>query len=114
MVNPYAYCSLFSDIHLAAGFSFQQAASIRHPSNVLSIVPGDFRHIGKLDILVMSQAPGLPDIDLTLYSAPSFSTRKAIHISCWISHTSLQVHQIRLKFHHPHSRNQLSLMSTGI
>ena len=74
MVNPYAYCSLFSDMHLAADFSFQQAATIRHANNVLSTVPGDFRHIGKLDILVMSQAPGLPDIDMTLYLAPSFST----------------------------------------
>lgn len=74
MVNPYACCSLVTDMHLAADFSFQQAATIHHSNNVLSIVPGDFRHIGKLDILVMSQTPGLPNIDMTLYHAPSFST----------------------------------------
>lgn len=67
-------------MHLAADFSFQQAATVRHASKVLSVVPGDFRHIGKLDILVMSQIPGLTDIDMTLYPAPSFSTQGRLYI----------------------------------
>ncbi|KAF8352219.1 hypothetical protein F5887DRAFT_874393 [Amanita rubescens] len=63
-----------------ADLSFQQLATFRHPNNVLNVVPGDFRHIGKLDILVMSQSPGSSDTDMTLYLSPSFSASDSIKI----------------------------------
>ncbi|KAF8626356.1 hypothetical protein AX15_005010 [Amanita polypyramis BW_CC] len=62
-------------------FSFQYSQSFYHPQKILNVVPGDFRHVGRLDVLVMSQRPGLSDIDMTLYpSAGTFNTSNAIKI----------------------------------
>ncbi|KAK2460674.1 hypothetical protein APHAL10511_007144 [Amanita phalloides] len=57
-----------------AEFSFQQSAFLRHTNKIVNVVPGDFRHIGKLDMLIMSQRSGSLDTDLTLYRASSNGT----------------------------------------
>ena len=48
--------------------------SFRHSQKILNVVPGDFRHVGRLDVLVMSQNTGSLDVDMTLYPAPSTTT----------------------------------------
>lgn len=48
-------------------FTFEKTDSFQHPQRISNVVPGDFTHNGKLDILVMSQ--GNNQLDLTLYPA---------------------------------------------
>ena len=50
-------------------FSFVDGGSFKHPQKVYNVVPGDFTHSGKLDILVMSQSQRNNQLDLTLYPA---------------------------------------------
>ena len=50
-------------------FSFVDAGAFKHSRRVLNVVPGDFTHSGKLDLLVMSQSRSSDQIDLTLYPA---------------------------------------------
>jgi hypothetical protein len=50
-------------------FSFVDAGAFKHNRKVLNVVPGDFTHSGKLDLLVMSQSRSSNQIDLTLYPA---------------------------------------------
>ena len=50
-------------------FSFVDAGALKHSRRVLNVVPGDFTHSGKLDLLVMSQSRSSDQIDLTLYPA---------------------------------------------
>ncbi|KIM49554.1 hypothetical protein M413DRAFT_438743 [Hebeloma cylindrosporum] len=52
-------------------FSFAEGESFKHPRKVYNVVPGDFTHSGKLDILVMSQSRNNNQLDLTLYPALS-------------------------------------------
>jgi len=50
-------------------FSFVDGGSFKHPQKIYNVVPGDFTHSGKLDILVMSQSQSNNQLDLTLYPA---------------------------------------------
>ncbi|KAF8162813.1 hypothetical protein B0H34DRAFT_295552 [Crassisporium funariophilum] len=50
-------------------FSFADSSPFKHSKKVLNVVPGDFTHSGKLDILVMSQSSTSNQMDLTLYQA---------------------------------------------
>ncbi|KIJ94536.1 hypothetical protein K443DRAFT_683654 [Laccaria amethystina LaAM-08-1] len=50
-------------------FSFQNSGSFKHPRRVYNVVPGDFTHSGKLDLLVMSQSVTANQLELTLYPA---------------------------------------------
>ncbi|KAM6500960.1 hypothetical protein JOM56_003974 [Amanita muscaria] len=59
-------------------FSFQQSRSIRHKQKIVNVVPGDFRHVGKLDVLVMSPSSGSSGIDMTLYPEPFSGTSGAL------------------------------------
>ncbi|KAG6899532.1 hypothetical protein C0993_009348 [Termitomyces sp. T159_Od127] len=52
-----------------AAFTYQEASSFRHTHRVQNIVPGDFTHSGKLDILVMSESQSKGQLDMTLYPA---------------------------------------------
>ena len=57
------------NIWLPELFSFVDAGAFKHGRRVLNVVPGDFTHSGKLDLLVMSQSRSSDQIDLTLYPA---------------------------------------------
>ncbi|KAF9453642.1 hypothetical protein P691DRAFT_812990 [Macrolepiota fuliginosa MF-IS2] len=48
-------------------FVFQEGNSFKHPSKVLNVVPGDFTHSGKQDILVMSKGRNGNEIDMLVY-----------------------------------------------
>ncbi|KDR81920.1 hypothetical protein GALMADRAFT_240232 [Galerina marginata CBS 339.88] len=49
-------------------FTFVDLGSpFKHPRRVYNVVPGDFTHSGKLDLLVMSQSQTSNQLDLTLY-----------------------------------------------
>ncbi|KAF8655798.1 hypothetical protein AX16_002884 [Volvariella volvacea WC 439] len=52
-----------------ADFTFQLAHTFKHPSKVLNVVPGDYTHNGKLDILVMSESQTRDTLDLAVYPA---------------------------------------------
>lgn len=58
-----ASCSLFID-----DFSFHRSASFRHPQRVYNVVPGDYTHDGKLDLLVMSQGASSTQLSLFVYT----------------------------------------------
>ncbi|KAN0105511.1 hypothetical protein V8E52_010950 [Russula decolorans] len=49
-------------------FSFRRSASFRHPQRVYNIVPGDYTHDGKLDLLVMSQGASNTQLSLFVYT----------------------------------------------
>jgi hypothetical protein len=57
-------CSLSID-----DFSFRRSASFRHPQRVYNVVPGDYTHDGKLDLLVMSQGVSNTQLSLFVYTA---------------------------------------------
>ncbi|ESK92238.1 t-cell immunomodulatory protein [Moniliophthora roreri MCA 2997] len=51
-------------------FRFDKSGSIRHSNEVYNVVPGDFTHSGKLDLLVMSRSPSANgELALSLYPA---------------------------------------------
>ncbi|KAH8995858.1 hypothetical protein EDB86DRAFT_2920938 [Lactarius hatsudake] len=50
-------------------FSFHRSASFRHPERVYNVVPGDYTHDGRLDLLVMSQSASSTRISLSIYPA---------------------------------------------
>ncbi|KAG6917026.1 hypothetical protein DXG01_004152 [Tephrocybe rancida] len=52
-----------------ADFVFKEAATFHHPRRVQNIVPGDFTHSGKLDLLVMSESQTKGQLDMTVYPA---------------------------------------------
>ena len=56
-------CSLSVD-----DFSFHRSASFRHPRRVYNVVPGDYTHDGKLDLLVMSQGTSNTQLSLSIYA----------------------------------------------
>src|SRR5882757_3692782 len=58
-----AGCSLSTD-----DFSFRRSASFRHPQRVYNVVPGDYTHDGKLDLLVMSQGASSTQLSLFVYT----------------------------------------------
>ncbi|KAG2047539.1 hypothetical protein BDR06DRAFT_963815 [Suillus hirtellus] len=50
-------------------FSFKKVSSVRHPWPIHNVIPGDFTHDGKLDVLVMSSNRASSDrLDMTLYT----------------------------------------------
>ncbi|TFK59480.1 hypothetical protein BDN72DRAFT_780663 [Pluteus cervinus] len=49
-------------------FHYTSSASFRHPTKVVNIVPGDFTHDGRLDLLVMGQGAS-NELDLLVYPA---------------------------------------------
>lgn len=48
-------------------FVFKSTTSFEHPHKIYNVVPGDFTHSGKLDLLVMAQSSTSNQIDLSLY-----------------------------------------------
>ncbi|KAH9170778.1 hypothetical protein EDB89DRAFT_2071520 [Lactarius sanguifluus] len=50
-------------------FSFHRSASFRHPERIYNVVPGDYTHDGRLDLLVMSQSASSTRISLFIYPA---------------------------------------------
>lgn len=50
-------------------FEFKESASFRHPVVVENVVPGDFTHSGKLDLLVMGHSRAGSAVDMVLYPA---------------------------------------------
>lgn len=54
-------------LFLLDAFSFSKASSIQHPTPVYNVIPGDFTHDGKLDLLVMSPNRASTGLDITLY-----------------------------------------------
>lgn len=49
------------------GFSFSKSGSLQHSSKVANVVPGDFTHSGKLDLLVMSYGQTSGQLDMVVY-----------------------------------------------
>lgn len=49
-------------------FEFRKASSIRHSASVANVVPGDFTHDGKLDILVMSADTWRDTLNMAIYT----------------------------------------------
>lgn len=52
-----------------ANFTFQRSASFRHPERIYNVVPGDYTHDGRLDLLVMSQGISSARLSLSIYPA---------------------------------------------
>ncbi|KII89322.1 hypothetical protein PLICRDRAFT_109686 [Plicaturopsis crispa FD-325 SS-3] len=50
-------------------FFFKKSTSFQHPQRVHNVVPGDFTHNGKLDLLVMSQSQTRSQLDAAIYMA---------------------------------------------
>ncbi|KAL1702182.1 hypothetical protein EV121DRAFT_262329 [Schizophyllum commune] len=50
-------------------FMFQPSTTFHHPSKVYNVVPGDFTHNGKLDLLVMSEGSTSYIMDMLVYPA---------------------------------------------
>src|SRR6266850_1321480 len=50
-------------------FSFRRSASFRHPQRVYNVVPGDFTHDGRLDVLVMAQGDSNAQLSLSIYTS---------------------------------------------
>ena len=48
---------------------FQPSITFHHPSKVYNVVPGDFTHNGKLDLLVMSEGSTSYIMDMLVYPA---------------------------------------------
>ncbi|KAJ8522676.1 hypothetical protein ONZ45_g812 [Pleurotus djamor] len=49
-------------------FYYQPSASFRHPRAVYNVVPGDFTHSGKLDLLVMGKGTDTNQLDMVVYA----------------------------------------------
>jgi len=50
-------------------FSFRRSASFRHPQRVYNVVPGDYTHDGRLDVLVMAQGASNQQLSLSIYTS---------------------------------------------
>ncbi|KAF7298495.1 hypothetical protein MKEN_01374600 [Mycena kentingensis (nom. inval.)] len=50
-------------------FIFEPTSPFKHPNPVYNVVPGDFTHSGKLDLLVMAQSSTSNQLDLSVYPA---------------------------------------------
>jgi hypothetical protein len=50
-------------------FTFKQSFSFKHPDKVYNVVPGDFTHSGKLDLLVMGPGRNSGTLNMRLYPA---------------------------------------------
>jgi integrin alpha FG-GAP repeat containing protein 1 len=60
-------------MYIIASFEFKPYTTLRHPNRILNIVPGDFTHSGKLDLLIMAQSDtvfgGGQELEMVLYPA---------------------------------------------
>jgi hypothetical protein len=63
----YTYCRLMQAS--PEDFTFKKSTSFRHPESIYNVVPGDFTHDGKLDLLVMSQGTRQSQLAISLYIA---------------------------------------------
>ncbi|KIY68406.1 hypothetical protein CYLTODRAFT_374377 [Cylindrobasidium torrendii FP15055 ss-10] len=54
-------------------FEFVESTSFKHPLKIQNVVPGDFTHSGKLDILVMAESASRKDV-LEMVVYPSLAT----------------------------------------
>jgi integrin alpha FG-GAP repeat containing protein 1 len=63
------YSCVFLIFWPAVDFVFKPSVSFRHPRKVLNVVPGDFTHTGKLDLLVMSESTTRNQMDMAIYPA---------------------------------------------
>lgn len=75
-VHNWNHGQYFGDIHcertqlvVIDDFAYQESTQIKHSSKVLNVVPGDFTHSGKLDLLVMSEGKNSKEIDMYLYQS---------------------------------------------
>ncbi|KAJ3823019.1 hypothetical protein EV361DRAFT_914190 [Lentinula raphanica] len=50
-------------------YAFQRSFTMKHSNDVYNVVPGDFTHSGKLDLLVMSGSWASASLDLSVYPA---------------------------------------------
>ncbi|KAJ3763113.1 hypothetical protein EV360DRAFT_92057 [Lentinula raphanica] len=50
-------------------YAFQRSFTVKHSNDVYNVVPGDFTHSGKLDLLVMSGSWASASLDLSVYPA---------------------------------------------
>ena len=48
-------------------FTFHRSASFHHPQRVYNVVPGDYTHDGKLDVLVMALGTSIRQLSLSIY-----------------------------------------------
>jgi integrin alpha FG-GAP repeat containing protein 1 len=55
------------EVHHPESFSFTPSDSFKHSKKIVNVVPGDFTHSGKLDLLVMSPSQVDGNLDLTVY-----------------------------------------------
>lgn len=66
---------MFSEV-----FAFEEASSFMHPHRIHNVVPGDFTHSGKLDLLVMGPSQIGGQLDMTLYPAQIGGGFSEIHL----------------------------------
>ncbi|KAJ7221636.1 hypothetical protein GGX14DRAFT_514588 [Mycena pura] len=50
-------------------FIFKASTPFKHPNAIYNVVPGDFTHSGKLDLLVMAKSSTSNQLDLSVYHA---------------------------------------------
>jgi len=55
------------DLIALENFIFDEGQRFTHSAKVLNVVPGDFTHTGKLDLLVMSQGRNKDETDMHVY-----------------------------------------------
>ncbi len=46
---------------------YKKMLTVKHPTKILNILPNDYNHDGRLDILVMSQDSGRNETTMSLY-----------------------------------------------
>lgn len=61
--------TVFVNLWSHTNFSFHRSASFRHPERIYNVVPGDYTHDGRLDLLVMSQSVSSTRLSLSIYPA---------------------------------------------
>ncbi|CAK5279256.1 unnamed protein product [Mycena citricolor] len=66
---PWAAAGAISDQHELEEYLFKKSSSLQHPRKIYNVVPGDFTHSGKLDLLVMAQSSTSNRLDLSVYPA---------------------------------------------
>jgi integrin alpha FG-GAP repeat containing protein 1 len=64
--RPFSF-SVHSKLSEEDDFVYKKTFSFKHPSPIVNVIPGDFTHDGKLDLLVMSQNEIPSQLDISLY-----------------------------------------------
>ena len=62
-------CPVEASLICAEKYTFQKAASFRHPQKVYNVIPGDFTQDGRLDLLVYGQSSKSGELSIQLYPA---------------------------------------------